>query len=64
MPKSVFLLGFFNEKLSKNQKFWKFFKWMIFTIFLGKLLFKNYQVEVFIQIEALLNQDQEFANCK
>ena len=35
--------GLFNEKLSKNQKYRKFFKWMIFTIFTGNLLFKNYQ---------------------
>jgi len=38
--------GFFNEKLSKNQKYRKyrkFFKWMIFTIFISNLLFKNYQ---------------------
>jgi hypothetical protein len=27
-------------------------------------LFMNYQTEVFIQIEALLNQGQELVNCK
>jgi hypothetical protein len=31
--------GFFNEKLSKNQKYWKFFKWMIFSGFLDKFIF-------------------------